>query len=150
MCKGLPLLWDQRVQELKSTLSLMSPFSFLVSSREIPSRRVPKATVAVALSNFNVYFLSYIWINRPRMQVYWLRIKNWVYPIITMTPTPRIAESCAPRDGAVIVSLAFLGTVAVAGRLASRKLKKVSWASDDWTAVAAMVLLWKLSLLSLN
>ena len=58
-----------------------------------------------------------------------------------MSPTPYLEENQAPRDVAVIVSLAVIATFTVAGRFESRRLKKIPWASDDWTAAVALVLL---------
>ena len=42
----------------------------------------------------------------------------------------------------LIVSTIFavLATIAVAGRFAARKLRKLSWAADDWAVVVALVI----------
>ena len=56
-----------------------------------------------------------------------------------MDSSTYLEQNRAPRDMGIIVSLAFLATVAVAGRLASRKVKNVPWAIDDWAAVVGLV-----------
>ena len=62
-----------------------------------------------------------------------------------MSSTLYLEENNGPRDTAVVILLTVLATFAVAGRFASRKLKNLEWASDDWTAVAALVLPCELS-----